>query len=249
MIDVKELRKAFGPIQAVAGISFQAAKGDVLGFTGPNGAGKSTTMKMLSCFLSPDSGTATVAGYDILGQSFQVRQNLGYLAENAPTYEEMTPLSFLQFACDVRGIVGAAREGAIERIEDTCALAGVMHQPIGTLSKGYRRRVGLAQALVHDPPVLILDEPTDGLDPNQKHDVRMLIKSLAAEKCIVISTHILEEVDACCNRWMIISRGRVVADSTPDELREREGGSLDEIFRKLTSHDATVRTPQEGEAA
>jgi len=161
----------------------------------------------------------------------------------------MTPLSFLRFVCDARGMGGAARAEAIERIEDTCALTGVMHQPIGTLSKGYRRRVGLAQALVHDPPVLILDEPTDGLDPNQKHDVRMLIKSLAAGKCIVISTHILEEVDTCCNRWMIISRGRVVADSTPDELREREGGSLDEIFRKLTSHDATQRTPQEGEAA
>ena len=238
MIDVKELRKAFGPIQAVDGISFQAEKGEVLGFLGRNGAGKSTTMRILSCFLAPDSGTATVVGFDILEEPVEVRQNLGYLAENAPAYEEMTPLSFLRFVCDARGIGGRARDEAIERIEDTCSIADVMHQPIGTLSKGYRRRVGLAQALIHDPPVLILDEPTDGLDPNQKHDVRMLIKSLAAEKCIVISTHILEEVDACCSRMIIIERGRVIRDSTPDRLREEEGGELDEIFRKLTTGHA-----------
>ncbi len=248
MIEVKELRKAFGPIRAVDGISFGAAKGDVLGFLGPNGAGKSTTMKILSCFLAPDSGTATVAGHDILHEPVQVRRKLGYLAENVPAYEEMTPVSFLAFVCDARGIDGSERADAIQRIAQTCAIADVMHQPIGTLSKGYRRRVGLAQAFIHDPPVLVLDEPTDGLDPNQKHDVRMLIKSLAAEKCIVISTHLLEEVDACCNRMIIIDRGRVLVDSTPDELRRTEGGELDAIFRKLTTRHAK-RTTKEGDAA
>ena len=248
MIDARELRKAFGPIKAVDGISFKAAKGDVLGFLGPNGAGKSTTMKILSCFLAPDGGTATVAGHDILREPVQVRQKMGYLAENAPAYEEMAPLSFLSFVCDARGIGGAERHKAINRIAETCAITDVMHQPIGTLSKGYRRRLGLAQALIHDPPVLILDEPTDGLDPNQKHDVRMLIKSLAAKKCIVISTHILEEVDACCTRMMIIDRGRVVRDSTPDELRKKEGGELDAIFRKLTT-EHTQKVTKEGDAA
>jgi len=236
MIEVKELRKSFGPIRAVDGISFEARKGDVLGFLGPNGAGKSTTMKMLSCFLSPDGGTATVAGHDILAEPVAVRRKLGYLAENAPAYEEMHPESFLRFVCGARGLADAAT--AIDTVAKSCAIANVMHQPIGTLSKGYRRRLGLAQALVHDPPVLILDEPTDGLDPNQKHDVRLLIKHLAAEKCIVISTHILEEVDACCSRMIIIDRGKVVVDSTPGELRQSEGGELDEIFRKLTTRDA-----------
>jgi ABC-2 type transport system ATP-binding protein len=247
MIEVKELRKAFGPIRAVDGISFSAEKGDVVGFTGRNGAGKSTTMKILSCFLAPDSGTATVVGHDILTDSVAVRRSLGYLAENAPAYEEMTPLSFLRFVCGARGIDGAERASAIEQMEDTCSLGGVMHQPIGTLSKGYRRRVGLAQALIHDPPVLILDEPTDGLDPNQKHDVRQLIKSLAARKCIVISTHILEEVEACCNRWLVIDRGRLIADSTPDEQRRKHGGDLNEIFRKLTTRD--TKSAKEGAAA
>lgn len=235
MIEVDKLRKYYGPIKAVDGVSFTAAKGDVLGFLGPNGAGKSTTMKMLSCFLPPDGGTATVAGHDIMAKSVAVRQCVGYVAENAPAYEEMSPISFLRFVCQARRVPDARK--AIDRIAETCSITDVMHQPIGTLSKGYRRRVGLAQALIHDPPVLILDEPTDGLDPNQKHDVRVLIKSLAAEKCIVISTHILEEVDACCNRMIIIDRGGVVVDSTPDKLRDKEGGELDAIFRKLTTHD------------
>jgi len=246
MIEVNELRKYYGPIKAVDGISFAAAKGDVLGFLGPNGAGKSTTMKMLSCFLAPDGGTATVAGHDIVARPVAVRERVGYVAENAPAYEEMPPISFLRFVSQARGVRNA-RE-AIDRIAETCAITDVMHQPIGTLSKGYRRRVGLAQALMHDPPVLILDEPTDGLDPNQKHDVRMLIKSLAAEKCIVISTHILEEVDACCNRMIIIDRGKVVVDSTPDQLRDKEGGELDEIFRKLTTRD-TRGAAEKGDAA
>jgi len=234
MIEVKDLRKAFGPIVAVGGVSFAAARGDVLGFLGPNGAGKSTTMKMLSCFLAPDSGTATVVGYDIVDQPVEVRRRIGYLAENVPAYDEMTPESFLRFVCDVRGIPGKDRPEAIGRVLDSCSLAGVMRQPIGTLSKGYRRRAGLAQALIHDPPVLILDEPTDGLDPNQKHEIRGLIKRLAKEKCIIVSTHILEEVEAICNRMVIIDRGQMRVDSTPAKLREEFGGTLEQVFRKLT---------------
>jgi ABC-2 type transport system ATP-binding protein len=233
MIEVKELRKAFGPIRAVDGVSFAAGRGDVLGFLGPNGAGKSTTMKMLSCFLPPDGGTAAVCGHDIVTDSLAVRRSVGYLAENVPAYDEMTAESFLKFVCDARGIDDKA--DAIGGVANSCALHGVMHQPIGTLSKGYRRRVGLAQALIHDPPVLILDEPTDGLDPNQKTEVRSLITRLAAEKCIIISTHILEEVDAICNRIIIIDRGLIKADSTPDKLREEVGGTLEEVFRKLTT--------------
>lgn len=247
MIEVKELSKAFGPILAVDGVSFSVARGDVLGFLGPNGAGKTTTMKMLSCFLTPDRGTATVVGYDIVAQPVQVRRCVGYLAENAPAYDEMTTESFLRFVCEARGMSRRQRRDAVERVAETCAVTEVMHQLIGTLSKGFRRRVGLAQAFVHDPPVLILDEPTDGLDPNQKHDVRKLIKRLAPEKCTIISTHILEEVDAICNRIIIIDRGRIRVDSTPDELRKREGGTLDRIFRKLTTYRKTA--PVAGGAA
>ena len=234
MIQVTKLRKAFGPIVAVDDVSFVVNRGDVLGFLGPNGAGKTTTMKMLSCFLTPDAGTASVAGHDILTAPTQVRRNIGYVAENAPAYDEMTPASFLRFTCEARAMRRKAAKEAIERVVDSCAIAGVMHQPIGTLSKGYRRRVGLAQALAHDPAVLLLDEPTDGLDPNQKHHVRQLISKLAPDKCIVVSTHILEEVDAICNRIIIVDRGRILEDATPDDLRERVGGSLDVVFRKLT---------------
>lgn len=237
MIEVKELTKAFGPIVAVDGISFEVGKGDVLGFLGPNGAGKSTTMKMLSCFLSPDSGTASVLDNDIIESPIEVKKLTGYLAENAPAYDEMDVDAFLRFICETREIPIDEIQSAIDRVVESCSISSVMHQPIGTLSKGFRRRVGLAQALVHDPPVLILDEPTDGLDPNQKHDVRLLIKSLASEKCILVSTHILEEVDIICNRIIIIDRGRILVDSTPEELREAEGGTLDQIFRKLTIHD------------
>ena len=241
MIKVMELRKAFGPIVAVDGVSFEVARGDVLGFLGPNGAGKSTTMKMLSCFLAPDSGTATIVGHDIIREPVAARQSLGYLAENAPAYDEMTVEGFLRFVCDARGIPKAARAEAIDKMVTDCAIGSVMHQPIGTLSKGYRRRVGLAQALIHDPDVLILDEPTDGLDPNQKHEVRQLIKRLAKKKATIVSTHILEEVDAICNRMIIINAGQVLVDSTPDELRKREGGTLEQVFRKLTTrHQAKV---------
>jgi ABC-2 type transport system ATP-binding protein len=241
MIQIHELCKAFGPLVAVDGISFSVGKGEVLGFLGPNGAGKTTTMKMLSCFLAPDSGTASVAGFDILKQPVQVRQHLGYVAENAPAYDEMTVEAFLKFVCDARGIAGARRKEAIERIAERCSVASVMHQSIGFLSKGFRRRVGLAQALIHDPEVLILDEPTDGLDPNQKHEVRELIRGMASKKCIVISTHLLEEVEAICSRMIIINRGRLLVDGTPAGLREREGGTLEEVFRKLTTRGGGAR--------
>jgi len=234
MISVKDLRRRFGSIVAVDGISFEAKQGDVLGFLGPNGAGKTTAMRMLACFLRPDSGTATVCGHDILREPIKVRQSLGYLAENAPAYNEMTVGSFLNFVCDARQIYGKGRKEAVERIVSLCAIESVYHQTVETLSKGYRRRVGLAQVLIHDPPVLILDEPTDGLDPNQKHDVRRLISKMAKDKCIVVSTHILEEVEAVCTRTIIIERGRILVDSTPEELKQKYQGSLDEIFRKIT---------------
>ncbi len=241
MLEVNGLRKAFGPIVAVGGVSFSAATGEVLGFLGPNGAGKTTTMKMLSCFLPPDSGTAKVAGCDIIEEPVEVRRNIGYLAENAPAYEEMSCKGFLRFVCEAHGLERRGARAAIDKISETCAITEVMHQQVGTLSKGYRRRLGLAQALVHDPPVLILDEPTDGLDPNQKHDVRRLIKKLAKNKCIIVSTHILEEVDAICNRMIVIDRGKIKIDSTPDKLRERMGGSLESIFRKLTSDNGHAK--------
>ncbi|PKL44099.1 MAG: hypothetical protein CVV39_08420 [Planctomycetes bacterium HGW-Planctomycetes-1] len=236
MIKIKELRKNFGPIVAVDGVSFGVEKGQVLGFLGPNGAGKSTVMRMLACFLRPDSGTASVCGYDIIKNPMQVRQNIGYLAENVPAYSDMTAGAFLNFICDARGLEGKKRKEALDKIVAMCHIESVYHQTIETLSKGYKRRVGLAQALIHDPQVLILDEPTDGLDPNQKHEVRGLIEKMAKEKCIVISTHILEEVEAICGRATIIARGKILADSTPEKLKEEYSGTLDEVFRKITSH-------------
>ena len=234
MIQVQHLRRSFGPIRAVDDISFEAKKGDVLGFLGPNGAGKSTAMKMLACFLAPDSGTAKVCGHDIIENPVAVRQSLGYLAENAPSYYEMTVAGFLGFVCDARQITGKARKEAIDRVVPMCSISSVYHQTIETLSKGYRRRVGLAQALIHDPKVLILDEPTDGLDPNQKHEVRELINAMAADKCIIISTHILEEVEQVCNRAMIVAQGKILVDSTPKELVAEHGCSMTEVFRKIT---------------
>ena len=240
MISVKDLRRSFGPIIAVDGISFEVAKGEVLGFLGPNGAGKSTAMRMLACFLPPDSGSANVCGRDIIGDPVGVRRSLGYLAETAPAYGEMTVGSFLDFICDARQIRGAGRKDAIGRIARTCAIESVYHQSIETLSKGYRRRVGLAQALIHDPQVLILDEPTDGLDPNQKHEVRELISRMAKDKCIIVSTHILEEVEAVCTRTIIIARGKILVDDTPAALKEKHHGTLDEVFRKITSSKRTA---------
>lgn len=234
MIEVKELRRSFGPVVAVDGISFSVEKGQVLGLLGPNGAGKSTAMRMLACFLRPDSGTATICGYDILQNPIEVRRTIGYLAENVPAYNEMTVGSFLNFICDARRIKGKKRKQALDRIVPMCSIDSVYHQTIETLSKGYKRRVGLAQALIHDPDVLILDEPTDGLDPNQKHEVRKLINKMAKDKCIIISTHILEEVEVVCSRTIIIAKGRILVDSTPSQLKEKYQCSLDAVFRKIT---------------
>lgn len=234
MIEVKELRRSFGPVVAVDGISFNVEKGEVLGLLGPNGAGKTTAMRILACFLRPDSGTATICGYDILKNPINVRRSLGYLAENVPAYNEMTVGAFLNFICDVREITGKNRKETLDRIVPMCSIESVYHQTIETLSKGYKRRVGLAQALIHDPDVLILDEPTDGLDPNQKHEVRKLINQMAKDKCIIISTHILEEVEAVCSRTIIIAKGQILADSTPAELKQQYQCSLDAVFRKIT---------------
>jgi ABC-2 type transport system ATP-binding protein len=240
MIEVQNLRRCFGPVIAVDDISFAVEKGEVLGFLGPNGAGKSTAMKMLACFLTPDSGTAKVCGHDIISEPVAVRRVLGYLAENAPAYNEMTVAGFLGFVCDARQISGKDRKQAMDRIVSMCSIESVYHQTIDTLSKGYRRRVGLAQALIHDPQVLILDEPTDGLDPNQKHEVRQLINQMAQDKCIIISTHILEEVEQVCSRTIIIARGKILVDSTPAKLTEKHGGSLNDVFRKITTTKKTA---------
>ncbi len=220
-IVARSLSKHYGNIVAVDHLSFEVGPGEVLGFLGPNGAGKSTTMKMLTGFLTPSSGTAVINGHDIIDDSLAARQTIGYLPEGAPSYGEMTVRNFLEFIARVRGFRG--REAlqkaavAIERLN----LAGVPDQPIETLSKGFKRRVGLAQAILHDPKILILDEPTDGLDPNQKHEVRSLIRAMSSEKIIVISTHMLEEVNAVCNRAMIISDGRLLVDDTPEGLIAR----------------------------
>ena len=234
MIKIKELRRSFGPVKAVDGVSFEVEKGQVLGFLGPNGAGKSTVMKMLACFLQPDSGTASICGHDIIKNPIQVRKSIGYLAENAPAYQEMTVGGMLDFVCDVREIKGAARKKALDKIVPMCSIESVYHQTIETLSKGYKRRVGLAQALIHDPKVLILDEPTDGLDPNQKHEVRKLINDMSGDKAIIVSTHILEEVQSVCSRAIIIAKGKVLVDSTPAKLKDEYKMPLDEIFRKIT---------------
>jgi len=245
MIEVKELRRSFGPVVAVDGISFHVEKGEVLGLLGPNGAGKTTAMRLLACFLKPDSGTASVCGHDILADPTGVKKSLGYLAENVPAYTEMTVGGFLNFICDAREIRGRARRKALDHVVPACSIDSVYHQTIDTLSKGYKRRVGLAQALIHDPNVLILDEPTDGLDPNQKHGVRKLINKMAKDKCIIISTHILEEVEAVCTRTIIIAKGRVLVDSTPKDLKEEYQCSLDSVFRKIT----TTRTGKKAKSA
>jgi ABC-2 type transport system ATP-binding protein len=221
MIETHALCKRYGRFTAVDAISFRVEPGQVLGFLGPNGAGKSTTMKMIAGFLAPTSGRATVCGYDIEAQATAAKRVLGYLPEGAPSYGEMTVRQFLAFVGDVRGLAGARRAGRLDEVIGRLQLAPVMEQAIDTLSKGFKRRVGLAQAILHDPQVLILDEPTDGLDPNQKHEVRALIKSMAKDRTIVISTHILEEVHAVCTRAVIIAQGRLLADATPAELEAR----------------------------
>lgn len=218
MIRVSHLRKTFDRFLAVDDLSFSVARGEVLGFLGPNGAGKSTTMKMITGFLRPDGGTVHVGDVDVLVQPHQAQKLIGYLPEGAPAWPEMTPRAFLAFIAQIRDLSGAAAQKAISRAVAITQLQAVLDQPIETLSKGFRRRVGLAQAILHDPPVLIMDEPTDGLDPNQKHHVRQAIAEMAADKAIIISTHILEEVDALCARVLIISHGQEVATGTPAEI-------------------------------
>ncbi|HUD43418.1 MAG TPA: ABC transporter ATP-binding protein [Dokdonella sp.] len=221
MIETRQLSKRYGDLVAVDGISFTVEPGQVLGFLGPNGAGKSTTMKMIAGFLAPSSGSASVCGFDVEKQPLEARRALGYLPEGAPSYGEMTVLEFLKFIADVRGLKGETRERRIDDVIGRLHLERVVEQPIDTLSKGFKRRVGIAQAIVHDPKVLILDEPTDGLDPNQKHEVRGLINDMARDKTIIVSTHILEEVHAVCDRAIIIAAGKVLADAKPAELEAR----------------------------
>lgn len=216
LVEVEGLAKHYGPIRAVDGISFSVRRGEILGFLGPNGAGKTTAMRLITGFLEPDAGTVKVAGFDIASDSLAARQRVGYLPENAPAYGEMTVTGFLEFIGEARGVNDIG--GAIRRVVGLTGLEKVMHQTIETLSKGFKRRVGLAQALIHDPEVLILDEPTDGLDPNQKAMVQQLISQLSHDKCIILSTHILDEVERICNRALIISQGKILVDSTPHDL-------------------------------
>jgi len=221
MIEIAGLARQFGPIVAVSGIDLSVLKGEVLGFLGPNGAGKSTTMKMIAGFLSPSAGTVRICGHDIETNTIAAQSVLGYLPEGAPAYGDMTPRQFLNFIAQARGLSGATARARVAEAAERTELHTVFEQPIETLSKGFKRRVGLAQAILHDPPVLVMDEPTDGLDPNQKHSVRTLIRSMAPEKAIIISTHLLEEVDAICTRAVIIDKGRIVADGTPASLIAR----------------------------
>ena len=221
MIALNNLSKWFGDLVAVDRINLSVGRGEVLGFLGPNGAGKSTTMKMVAGFLEPSDGSAIVCGHDVVKQPVEVKKRIGYLPEGAPTYGDMTPRSFLKFIAEIRGFDGAERDKRIDEVVEKVILGEVMSQPIETLSKGFKRRVGLAQAMLHDPDVLILDEPTDGLDPNQKYHVRGLISEMAAGKAIIVSTHILEEVEAVCSRAVIIARGQLLADGTPEDLVAR----------------------------
>ena len=224
MIEVSDLTKDYGPTRAVDRVTFNVRKGEVLGFLGPNGAGKSTTMKMLTCYLAPTAGRATVAGYDVFDQSLEVRRRIGYLPEDTPIYRDMTALEYLEFVAELRGMPGDRSAGRIKEIGGRCGLSDVAGKLVGELSKGYRQRLGLAQAMLHDPDILILDEPTSGLDPNQIVEIRSLIKEIGREKTVILSTHILPEVQATCSRIVIISGGKLVADDTPERLRAREKG-------------------------
>ena len=238
MIEVETLTKQFGSKIAVNNLSFTVKKGEVLGFLGPNGAGKSTTMRMITGFIPPTSGDARLCGISMVDRPAEAKTKIGYLPESAPLYNEMTVTGFLKFCASIRGLTGTAKNDAVERAIETCFLNSVALQSIDTLSKGYRHRTCLAQALLHDPEVLILDEPTDGLDPNQKFEVRQLIKRLGQTKAILFSTHILEEVEASCTRAVIVDRGVIVADGTPSELLALSGtGSLTDLFRAVTSSD------------
>jgi ABC-2 type transport system ATP-binding protein len=244
MIEVRNLKKLFGAKTAVNGVSFKVEMGEVLGFLGPNGAGKSTTMRMITGFIPPSAGEVSVGGFNMLDNPIPAKRLIGYLPENAPSYADMTVLGFLAFAAEIRGLRGEAGKRAVDRVVEMCFLDSVLHQSIETLSKGYRHRTCFAQSIIHDPPVLILDEPTDGLDPNQKHEVRTLIRKMGQTKAIVFSTHILEEVEAACSRAIIIDRGQIVANGTPEELKGRSeqagavvvrvrDGNSDEVVHEL----------------
>lgn len=236
MLEVDSISKNFGTFKAVTEVSFKAAKGEILGFLGPNGAGKSTTMKMITGFLDPTEGEASICGHSIRESPQKAKKCLGYVPENAPLYEEMSVREFLHFIAKMRDVDPSKIENVISTLLGKCSLKEVEFKKIDTLSKGYKRRVSLAQALVHDPEVLILDEPTDGLDPNQKHDVRILIKELAKEKCILVSTHILEEVEEICDRCIIIGDGIKLFEGTPKDLKEKSSiGKIQDVFRVITT--------------
>lgn len=236
MVKVDSLCKSFGPIMAVDNLTFTVLKGEILGLLGPNGAGKSTTMKILTGFLSPSSGDAFIMGSSVVTDTLNVQKHLGYIPENAPLYGEMVVVDFLRFIAEVRRIHPSLIADAIDRVVQLCALEEVYYRPIEALSKGYKKRVSMAQALIHDPPILILDEPTDGLDPNQKFEVRNLVKKLAKEKSIIIATHILEEVEAICSRAIIIASGRLLFDGSAEMLKQKSSsGRLDDVFRAITT--------------
>lgn len=236
MIEIDQLVKKFGLLTAVDNVSFNVEAGQVLGFLGPNGAGKSTTMKMITGFIAPTSGRVSIFGNEVSGDAREAKRMIGYLPEGAPSYGEMTPIQFLHFIANVRGLSGSHRKSRLDTVFEQLHLGPVLNRPIETLSKGFKRRVGIAQAILHDPDVLIMDEPTDGLDPNQKHEVRELIKCMADNKIVIISTHILEEVDAVCTRAIIIANGKLVADETPQQLIARSpSGKLDDVFREITA--------------
>src|SRR5690606_17928235 len=254
MIEISGLTKRYGDRTVVDRLSFGCKPGEVLGFLGPNGAGKSTTMKMITGFVAPDEGRAVVCGHDVAEQPLEARRHLGYLPEGAPSWPEMTPRTFLDFIADVRGLKGDERRRRLDAVIGELHLGPVLDQSIDTLSKGFKRRVGLAQGILHDPDVLILDEPTDGLDPNQKHEVRELIRSMSADKLIVISTHILEEVEAVCTRAIIIAHGRILADETPAGLAARsryhnavrvtlaDGANFDEVRAAIAKLPSVAET-------
>jgi ABC-2 type transport system ATP-binding protein len=236
MLEITQLTKRYGAFTAVDDLSFSVQPGEVLGFLGPNGAGKSTTMRMIAGFLTPTAGSVRVCGHDVETRPLEAKRCMGYVPEGAPSYGEMTVKGFLNFVADIRQLTGAHRKERLDLVIEQLHLDRVFDQSVETLSKGFKRRVGVAQAILHDPQVLIMDEPTDGLDPNQKHEVRSLINRMAPGKIIVISTHILEEVDAVCTRAVIIANGRIVVDETPQQLAARSpSGRLDDVFRTLTA--------------
>ena len=243
MITTKNLSKLYGDKLAVDNLTFTVSPGEVLGFLGANGAGKSTTMRMIAGFIAPSSGSVSVCGHDIEKASVAAKSCMGYLPEGAPSYGEMTVAEFLEFVADIRGLTGSLRKQRRDIVIERLALEPVINQVIETLSKGFRRRVGLAQAIIHDPQVLILDEPTDGLDPNQKHEVRRLINELSKDKLVIVSTHILEEVHEVCTRAIIIANGRIVADETPSalEARSRYYHAVSLRFEKPEQHAAAAR--------